>query len=608
MFAYKAGDGTATFDEIPADLQATRPLWRGTWTTGWTHFEIFSMGARTYMFAYKAGDGTATFDELDGDLGNRDRPLAHTNAEVAAAVDTALDRAYAVAWALRGPPVQQAALRAPLGWIAVSGEDDKPHRPVNVPPPPYEQHEVVVPTEWQGIATRFFIASAVEPPLRTATPRARQTPDDPPAPTVPDDHHVILFLHGHSSGADEAMGIIPALLQAGLDRGVKYSVLAVDLPNNGYSQEFDHLAFSPRTESTYPKDPADQTHINAPVLDFIENFVVAFVDSLPTSISTKLVAVIGGSLGGNLTLRLGRRDLTGKSWKIPAIVSWDAASVWPPKVAHLIEYMAPNSCFDQCGADELTESRDDFFFESYLKTHALGVIQPQPEYWYRDGYVGKPFHIAQSKFARFEIYSRFFRQWHWRVAGEQLIYSHIDNEIFRDGSTPFRYEGNVVRTLLVAGADDDYLGTRIYSNTIYLSEKIPVDGRRLLLNTTGHSVHFERPAYFAREIVKFLNGRKWFVSCVKRRGGKIESYGIKTSIDPTEQPVQRSLNWCIERIEQGDDLYTIGADGSQGYVRVAHRKPFGPMGDPGGENKSYYLRTVGDPTDLNNIELIGECM
>jgi len=289
-------------------------------------------------------------------------------------------------------------------------------------------------------------------------------------------------------------------------------------------------------------------------------------------------------------------------------VSWDPASVWPPKVAHAIEYLAPNSCFDQCGADEVTESRDDFFFQSYLQTHALGMIHPQPDYWYRDGWVGKPFHIAQSKFARFEIYSKFFRQWHWRVAGEQLIYSHIDNEIFRDGNTPFRYEKNVVRTLLVAGAYDDYLGTNIYSNTIFLSERIPAPGRRLLLNTTGHSVHFERPMYFAREIVKFLNAQTWLITCVKRKDDEIQTYGVKKSTDPAEKkPVQKSLNWCIERIDQGDDLYSVGSDGSQGYVRVAHRKPVGLMGDPGGENKGYYLRTVGDVTTMNNIESLGEC-
>ena len=47
-------------------------------------------------------------------LNMQDPVPAFTGAQVAAAVDMALDRAYAVAWALRGPPAQQAALRAPL--------------------------------------------------------------------------------------------------------------------------------------------------------------------------------------------------------------------------------------------------------------------------------------------------------------------------------------------------------------------------------------------------------------------------------------------------------------------------------------------------------------
>ena len=45
-----------------------------------------------------------------------------------------MTRAYEVAWALRGPNEQQRfQLRKSLGWIAVSGEDDPPARPVNVP-------------------------------------------------------------------------------------------------------------------------------------------------------------------------------------------------------------------------------------------------------------------------------------------------------------------------------------------------------------------------------------------------------------------------------------------------------------------------------------------
>lgn len=49
------------------------------------------------------------------------------------AIQAALTRAYQVAWALRNPNPQAAyQLRNTLGWIAVSGEDDPPARPVNV--------------------------------------------------------------------------------------------------------------------------------------------------------------------------------------------------------------------------------------------------------------------------------------------------------------------------------------------------------------------------------------------------------------------------------------------------------------------------------------------
>jgi hypothetical protein len=48
-------------------------------------------------------------------------------------VQRVLNRAYTVAWALRGSPSQRRALRPSLGWIAVSSEDDPPHAPTNVP-------------------------------------------------------------------------------------------------------------------------------------------------------------------------------------------------------------------------------------------------------------------------------------------------------------------------------------------------------------------------------------------------------------------------------------------------------------------------------------------
>jgi hypothetical protein len=38
------------------------------WTTGWTNFQIFSMGGKNYLFGYKAGNGAAEFDEIRSDL------------------------------------------------------------------------------------------------------------------------------------------------------------------------------------------------------------------------------------------------------------------------------------------------------------------------------------------------------------------------------------------------------------------------------------------------------------------------------------------------------------------------------------------------------------
>jgi pimeloyl-ACP methyl ester carboxylesterase len=52
----------------------------------------------------------------------------------AAAINAALNRAYQDAYAIRRPDVaDNFALRQRLAWIAVSGEDDSPTRPVNVP-------------------------------------------------------------------------------------------------------------------------------------------------------------------------------------------------------------------------------------------------------------------------------------------------------------------------------------------------------------------------------------------------------------------------------------------------------------------------------------------
>jgi hypothetical protein len=426
--------------------------------------------------------------------------------DVAGAVTKALDRAYAVAWALRGPLAVRAATRAPLGWVAVSSEDDSAHRPVNVAPPPFEQFDIPVTTHGVTVQTRFFIASPGEAVGPAGPTSPRELPPDP-VPHVPDGHRILLFLHGHSSSAEEALALIPHLHAAGLARGVKYAVVCFDLPNSGYAQPFDHTVVAPSSATSYPGGIFDHDPIRTPILDFTEDFVVAFVDALDavTPVKNRIDGVIGGSLGGNLGLRLGRR--VGSPWLDAGIVSWSPASVWDPLVQDEIKRIGPDHCRGLWDVSETEGSRAAYFDEVYDKpVFPVLVPQTQPELWYRDDWQPcKAFRIAESRVARQEIYNPSFRRWHWRLGGEQLIYSHKDRVEHDDDTTPWRFALNKVRHLLVAGQRDNYVGARIFDATRDLADFMAsTPGRSLFLNDTGHSIHIERPRFLAGEIVGFL--------------------------------------------------------------------------------------------------------
>ena len=439
-------------------------------------------------------------------------PSSATAAELDTAVGTALDRAYKVAWALRAPAAQRAAARQALGWIAVSAEDDAPHRPVNLPAPrlasgfELEQFDIQVSVRGVTTWTRFFISSAVEDAPPAAIPEAtRELPPDH-VPSVPAGHEVILSLHGHSSSAEEPLAIIPHIHAAGLARGRKYSVISLDLPNSGYAEPFDHTNIP--GDTTFPPDPFSGELIRTPILDFTEDFVVAFVEALDavTPIKSRFAGVIGGSLGGNLGLRLGRRpDLASNPWLTAGIVSWSPASVWLPQVNNFFKSVGPGVALGRSFEPEAERSRADYFFNAYDFV-LPGVNRKSPELWYAQEWVPcKDFHIAASRRARQEIYNPSFRRWHWRLAAEQLVYSHFDRYIRGDPSSHIRYEDNTVRQLLVAGARDDFRFSNIFPATQKLAQAmVNTPGRSLFLAQTGHSIHVERPRYFAGEIVEFL--------------------------------------------------------------------------------------------------------
>ena len=541
-------------------------------------------------------------------------PPRATDAEIATAMRRTLDRAFAVAWALRGPVEHRAALRGRLGWIAVSGEDDTPHRPVNMPAPPYEQHEVTVTVPIPeraplSVSTRFFVACAVDAPRTPAPVSLRAAPNDPIV-NIPADHEVLLFLHGHSSGAEEALDIIPHLLEQGLRRGKRYAVISFDLPNNGYSETFDHTRIAPASATTFPFLPSDNTPIATPILDFIENFVVAFVDSVENSaivngrppIKDRIAGVFGGSLGGNLGLRLGRRR-NAPPWLQRAIVAWSPASVWKAMVKLNPNREGPRVARDNYNEQETVGSRWAYFNEVYDRGDPLpGVIKRQTVYWYRKGFPTTELHLAVSRLARREIYNAFYRQWHWRVACEQLIYSHIENEVYGDSSTPVRYTKNTVPTLLAAGWMDNSSGTMIYDATETLGRAMTrTPGRLLLVRDTGHSIHIERPQWFAGEIIDFV-GAKWMeIRCIVLKAGRIDRVG---GFDHAEgAPFNISLQECIAGISKGDQYYAVASNGDVAAVVVAQMQGApGPLG-----TTQYFIKTEADDAVTNNLLALPSC-
>ena len=547
-----------------------------------------------------------------------------TPAEMVSAINPALNRAYDVAWALRGPVAQRAVARAPLLWIAVSGEDDMPHRPTNVPSPPFEQYEIPVTARGVTVQTRFFIASPPGGTIPAANPHPTRTLPSDLQPHVPDGNNVILFLHGHSSGAEEALNIIPHIHMAGLKLGKKFSIISFDLPNNGYSESFNHEKVATSSATTWPAGLLDHGSVATPILDFIEDFIVAFVDALDpiTPIKNRFSGVIGGSLGGNMGLRLGRRSPM-PAWLSASIVSWNAASVWDPIIQDLLKSQAPGRCQNNWNATETPDSRVGYFHEVYEKT-VLPVIVPytQPELWYRSGWEPcKRLHIEGSRIARREIYNANFRQWHWRVAGEQLVYSHVDRVDHADNSTPFRYTLNTVNHLLVASENDNFAGSNIFDATRTLASlMVNTPGRSLLLGNTGHSVHFERPAFFAKQIVNFLPSTiptleipamplSMQITCIYREAvlsvGKKKRTGppklgrilLVGGINQTQNiPFSITVAECIFHIEHGCEFFVIKADGSRTAVHVVRKAGSRP-----------FISSDHDNVEANNLLSLPKC-
>jgi hypothetical protein len=417
---------------------------------------------------------------------------------------SALDRAYRVANFLRtGQRGDTPALktrktdeRNALGWIAVSGEDDSPHRPVNVPSSDFPQFDLDV---------------AVEAPRslgpRTVTVRSRYV-----------------------------------IAQSAPVNGRTLVVISMDLPTSGYSTNLDYNMVSPLSDIGTPKWtplpvpvvvpvgiaytvpgfppilppgftippgtplPDFQATGRTPMLDFIENFIVRFTETLDQRIPVRnnVRGVMGGSLGGNMTFRLGRRP--GVPW-LQRFIVWSPASIWNSlgEGSDLFKHFGPRKAWEDADAANRSPGAGDraAFFGGWDKA-IVPVIIPmaQSDTWASEFYPCKRSSIAGARLDRHETYDANFLAWHWRLGAEQLLFSHqtIDPTTNRR-----RFMSNVKPMLLACGTEDRVPFNDICPatmNTAPLMELTP--GRALFLDKTGHSIDNERKRFWARQILDFI--------------------------------------------------------------------------------------------------------
>ena len=140
--------------------------------------------------------------------------------------------------------------RSALGWIAVSGEDDSPHRPVNVPSSPSPQYDMDVDVGLEApagvtartvrVRTRFVVAQSNAPAPVVTGPASQWTLAPDPLLKIDPNAEILLFIHGMDSRAEEAEDITKALFTIMQNSPKNLVVISVDLPTSGYAENLDY--------------------------------------------------------------------------------------------------------------------------------------------------------------------------------------------------------------------------------------------------------------------------------------------------------------------------------------------------------------------------------
>ena len=193
------------------------------------------------------------------------------------------------------------------------------------------------------------------------------------APSGHEDDEPLLLIHGHSSRLEEYEALMPHL-------AARRRVVVPDLPGSGYSDK-----------------PTDRRYN----LALYEDALLGFLDAL----GIERAHLAGGSLGGNLVLRLGHREPE----RFDRLAAWAPAGSWDPMMRWVWFARAMK--------------RLPFMFWP-----ALWI---QSRFWYRRDWPGRGKALEDAFTYYGEVYGDGFHRMYWEIGEDQTRQSlfHTAHEI-----------------------------------------------------------------------------------------------------------------------------------------------------------------------------------
>jgi pimeloyl-ACP methyl ester carboxylesterase len=358
---------------------------------------------------------------------------------------------------------------------------------------------------------------------------------------------------------------------------------------------FDHTLVAPAGATTWSGSPFDTSNPVCPNLDFAEQCIINFVDALDAlvPIKSRIAAVIGGSLGGSMGLRLAAPDLdpsqSNRMWP-QNVVAWSPASAggsW----AHNMAFKGPLN--DLAGIttgkpaqqQETPGSRDAFFTDVYVNPMGIpGDNSTQPQSWWRKGWPCASTSTQNSLADREETYNASFRRWHYRQNLEQVLFSQYNTDTPKRQT---RCSFIKIRLLLAAGELDTVgdvtgkagiaefsIGTTTRKLMEYMAaNNIVPNSAGIIFKGIGHSIHDESPALLAQQIVSFLPSDH-VVVIQKSMTVTVQKTNTSVAVTVTDSDTGKAISGAVVTIGIGDNAKSTskGTTGASGMANLRYQR------------------------------------